>query len=205
VPLRRRVFVRDALELSTTLRRPVQVVWTREDEIQHDDYRPAGLGRWRGGPDLDGMPVLSKHQSACPSILSRGTPEATADDVDRTAVEGAADLPYAMPNIGVEYGSANTPVTVAFSRAVGSSETPATECFVDALAAAGGQDTPALRRRLPAAKPRHLGVWNLAAEQAGWDSPCPAGRNGGIAVAESFGSYVAQVADVSVSERRRWP
>ena len=193
-------FVRDAVELSKHLGRPVQVVWTREDDIQHDYYRPAGLNRLRGGLDLEGMPMLWKHHIVAPSILSRIRPEATADGNDRTSVTGAANLPYAIPNIAVDYSLANTPVPVGFWRSVGSSQNAwVTECFLDELAAAGGHDPLTLRRRLLAEQPRHLRVLNVAAEQAGWGSPCAAGRHRGIAIAESFGSYVAQVAEVSVS------
>jgi isoquinoline 1-oxidoreductase beta subunit len=192
-------FVRDAVELSERLGRPVQVVWTREDDIRHDYYRPAGLNRLRGGLDLEGIPVLWKHHIVAPSILSRMRPEATVDGGDPTSVDGAANLPYAIPNIAVDYSLSNTPVPVGFWRSVGNSQNAwVTECFLDELAAAGGQDPLALRRRLLADKPRHLGVLNLAAEQAGWGSPCIAGRSRGIAVAESYGSYVAQVAEVSV-------
>jgi isoquinoline 1-oxidoreductase beta subunit len=192
-------FVRDAVRLSKVLSRPVQVVWTREDDIRHDYYRPAGLNRLRGGLDADGMPVVWKHQIVCPSILSRVSSEAVADGIDRTSVEGAANLPYAIPNIGVAYSLESTPVPVGFWRAVGSSQNAwITECFLDELAAAGDQDPFALRRRLLAEHPRHLAVLDLAAERAGWGLPCAAGRHRGIAVAESFGSYVAQVAEVSV-------
>jgi isoquinoline 1-oxidoreductase beta subunit len=193
-------FVRDAVSLSKALGRPVQVIYTREDDIRHDYYRPAGLHRLRGGLDLDGMPVLWKHHIVCPSILARVRPEAVADGIDRTAVEGAVNLPYSIANIAVACSLEHTPVPVGFWRAVGSSQnTWVTECFLDELAAAGGQDPLALRRGLLADAPRHLGVLNLAAERAGWDTPSGAGRHRGIAVAASYGSYVAQVAEVSVS------
>ena len=196
-------FVRDAVELSKRLGRPVQVVWTREDDMRHDFYRPAGLNQLRGGLDADGLPVLWEHHIAAPSILSRVRPEAAAGGVDRTSVEGAANLPYAIPNIAVSYRLTDTPVPVGFWRAVGHSQNAwITECFLDELAAAGGQEPLALRRRLLADKPRHLGVLNLAAERAGWGEPCPPGRYRGIAVAESYGSYVAQVAEVSIAARR---
>jgi isoquinoline 1-oxidoreductase subunit beta len=194
-------FVRDALELSKELGRPVQVVWTREDDIRHDFYRPAGLNRLRGGLDVNGLPILWKHHIVGPSIMARVRPEAVADGIDRTSVEGAANLPYAIPNIAVDYSLIDTPVPVGFWRAVGSSQNAwITECFLDELAAAGEQDPLALRRRLLAEQPRHLGVLNLAAAQAGWDKPCNTGRFRGIAVAESFGSYVAQVAEVSSTD-----
>jgi len=194
-------FVRDAVELSKQLGRPVQVVWTREDDIRHDFYRPAGLNRLRGGLDADGLPVFWEHHIAAPSILSRVRPEATSSGLDPTSVEGAANLPYAIGAIAVRYSLIDTPVPVGFWRSVGSSQNAwVTECFLDELAADGGQDPLALRQRLLADQPRHLGVLNLAAERAGWGTPCAPGRHRGLAVAESFGSYVAQVAEVSVTD-----
>jgi len=196
-------FVGDAVELSKTLGRPVQVVWTREDDIRHDFYRPAGLNRLRGGLDAGGRPMAWQHRIVGPSILSRVAPGAVAGGSDRTSVEGAANLPYAIPNIQVTYRLDNTPVPVGFWRAVGSSQNAwITECFLDELAAAGGHDPLALRRELLAGHPRHLGVLNLAAEKAGWDKPARDGRHRGIAVAESFGSFVAQVAEISIDGGR---
>ena len=192
-------FVRDAVELSMHLRRPVQVVWTREDDIRHDFYRPAGLNRLRAALDANGQPVAWHHHIASPSILSRAAPGAVADGLDRTSVAGAANLPYAVPNIQVEYTQTDTPVPVGFWRSVGHSQNIwITECFFDEVAAAGRQDPLELRRRLLAHQARHLAVLNLAAEKAGWGKPLPAGHTRGIAVAESFGSYVAEVAEVAI-------
>jgi len=194
-------FVRDAVELSKALKRPVQVVWTREDDIRHDYYRPAGLNRLRAGLDANGRPVAWLHHIVGHSIMSRVAPASVADGVDRTSVEGAENLPYAIPNIQVEYRLENSHVPVGFWRAVGSSQNAwITECFLDELAVAGGQDPLALRRSLLTEHPRHLGVLNLAADKAGWDRPAKNGRHRGIAVAESFGSYVAQVAEISIEE-----
>jgi isoquinoline 1-oxidoreductase beta subunit len=189
-------FVRDAVELSKRLGRPVQVVWTREDDIRHDFYRPGGLNRLRGGLDDDGLPVLWEHHIAAPALSSSVRP----GDIDDEAVQGAADLPYAIPNIAVRYSLANTPVPVGAWRSVGYSQNVwITECFLDELAAAGGQDPVALRRRLLADRPRLLGVLDLAAERAGWGTPCAPGRHRGIACTASFDSFVAEVAEVSVS------
>jgi isoquinoline 1-oxidoreductase beta subunit len=194
-------FVRDAVELSKALKRPVQVVWTREDDIRHDYYRPAGLNRLRAGLDANGRPVAWLHHIVGHSIMSRVAPGSVADGTDQTSVEGAANLPYAIPNILVEYRLENSHVPVGFWRAVGSSQNAwITECFLDELASAGGQDPLALRRSLLTEHPRHLGVLNLAADKAGWDRPPKNGRHRGIAVAESFGSYVAQVAEISIDE-----
>jgi isoquinoline 1-oxidoreductase beta subunit len=194
-------FVTDAVELSHRLRRPVQVVWTREDDIRHCFYRPATLNRLRGGIDADGNLVAWEHHIVGPSILSRVAPPAVADGLDRTSLEGAVNIPYAIPNVRVDYSLENTHVPVGFWRSVGSSQNAwVTECFLDELAAAAGRDPYQVRRELLADAPRHRRVLELAAEKAGWDKPLPAGRHRGIAVAESFAGFVAQVAEVSVAE-----
>lgn len=196
-------FVRDAVELSKQLRRPVQVIWTREDDIRHDFYRPAGLNRLRGGLDAEGLPIAWHQHIVGHSILSRVAPDAVADGKDRTSVEGAANLPYAIANLQVDYRLDNTHVPVGFWRAVGSSQNAwITECFLDELAAAGYQEPLALRRRLLSRQPRYLRVLDLAADKAGWETPASAGRHRGIAVAESFGSCVAQVAEISIDAGR---
>ncbi|MGB5733185.1 MAG: molybdopterin cofactor-binding domain-containing protein, partial [Thiohalocapsa sp.] len=160
-------FVRDAVELSKRLERPVQVVWTREDDIRHDFYRPAGLNRLRAGLDADGLPSAWYHHIVGHSILSRVAPGAVADGTDRTSAEGAANLPYAIANVQVDYTLDNTHVPVGFWRAVGSSQNAwITECFIDELAAAGGHEPLALRRQLLAEQSRHLAVLNLVAAKA---------------------------------------
>jgi len=194
-------FVVDAVELSKHLGRPVQVVWTREDDIRHGFYRPATLNRLRGGLDQDGNPVAWDHQIVGPSILARVAPAAVKDGVDPTSVEGAANLPYAIPNVLVDYSLESTQVPVGFWRSVGSSQNAwVTECFLDELAAAAGRDPFDLRRALLKGSPRHRRVLELAADKAGWDKPPPNGRHRGIAVAESFAGFVAQVAEVSVAD-----
>lgn len=193
-------FVTDAVELSQRLKWPIQVIWSREDDIQQDYYRPATYNRLRAGLGEDGRLLAWEHYLVGPSILSRVAPPAVKDGMDRTSTEGAANIPYAIANIRVEYGLENTPVPVGFWRSVGSSQNAfVTECFLDEVAAAAGQDPVALRRRLLAGAPRHKAVLELAAAKAGWGEPLPSGRHRGIAVAESFGSFVAQVAEVSVS------
>jgi isoquinoline 1-oxidoreductase subunit beta len=193
-------FVADAVELSHRLRRPVQVLWTREDDIRHDFYRPMTLNRLRGGIDESGNLVAWFHRIVGPSILGRVRPAAIRGGIDPTSVDGAANLPYAIPNLRVEYRRADTPVPVGFWRSVGNSQnTYVTECFLDELARAAGKEPLTLRRTLLAQSPRHLGVLELAARHAGWGQPPPEGRSRGIAVAESFGSFVAQVAEISIA------
>lgn len=191
-------FVVDAVELSKATGAPVKVIWTREDDIQHDFYRPATYNRLLGGIDGDGKLVAWQHQIVAQSILARRFPDPNRT-VDRTSVEGAANMPYAIPNFHASYAMADNLVPVGFWRSVGSTQNAfITECFIDELAAAAGRDPYEWRRGMLGAKPRHLGVLELAATQAGWGKPLPAGRHRGIAVAESFRSFVAQVAEVSV-------
>jgi isoquinoline 1-oxidoreductase beta subunit len=182
---------------------PVKVVWTREDDMRHDQYRPATYNRLAAGLDQAGKPVAWRHEIAGPSIFARVFPGSIKDGIDRTSVEGAANLPYAIPNLQVSWVMENGAVPVGFWRSVGSSQNAfITECFLDEVAHAAGKDPYALRRQLLARHTRHLGVLELAAHKAGWGQPLPAGRARGIAVAESFGSYCAQVAEVSLDGSR---
>ncbi len=196
-------FVIDAVETSKAVGAPVKVMWTREDDIQHDYYRQATYNRLTAALDDNGMPVAWRHRIAGPSIIARDARgrEDTANDFSST--EGAMNLPYAIPNLQVSYARVNTAVPVGFWRSVASSQNAyITECFLDELAAAGGKDPYQLRHELLRDEPRLRGVLDLAASKAGWATPPPAGRFRGIAVAHSFASYVAQVAEVSVDRGR---
>jgi isoquinoline 1-oxidoreductase subunit beta len=181
--------------------RPVKVLWTREDDIQGGKYRPLYVHRLRGGLDAQGNIVGWEHRIIGQSIVA-GTPFESVlvkDGIDGTSVEGAANLPYAIPNISVELHTTKVGVPVLWWRSVGSTHTGySTETFLDELAYAGGRDPLEIRRLLLARHPRHLAVLNLAAEKAGWGTPAATGRARGIAVHESFNSVVAQVAEVSL-------
>jgi isoquinoline 1-oxidoreductase beta subunit len=178
----------DAVRLSKLAGAPVKVMWTREDDMQHDLYRPFGLHRMSGAVGADGMPVAWTHRLVTQNALSDGD-----------TVGGAADLPYAIPNLRVELVVATSAVPVAPWRAVGHSQNGfVTEAFLDELAAAGKQDPVALRRRLLASAPRYLGVMELAVSKSDWGKPMPAGSGRGIAVHAMTGSYVAQIAEVTV-------
>jgi len=193
-------FVAEAVQLAMATGAPVKLIWTREDDMHHDYYRPATLNRLSAALDKDGMPVAWRHEIAGGSIFSRVFPDSIKNGIDNTSVEGAANLPYAIPSLQVTWAMENGAVPVGFWRSVGSSQNAyITECFLDELAAAAGKDPYEYRRVLLTKHPRHLGVLELAAKKAGWGSPLPAGRTRGIAVAESFGSYCAQVAEVSVA------
>jgi len=196
-------FVAEAVELAKVIGVPVKVLWTREDDMQHDFYRPFAYNRLTAGLDAQGMPVAWRHRLAGPSIFARFNPAWIENGIDSSAVEGAADLPYNIPNIAVSWAQVDSGVPVGFWRSVGHSQNHfITECFLDELAAAGGKDPYELRRTLLAKKPHHLRALELAATKAGWGTPPPAGHYRGIAVAESFGSVVAEVAEVSVTDRR---
>ncbi len=194
----------EAVEVAKRAKAPVKVVWTREDDIKGGYYRPAFYDRIAGGLDPDGNPVAWRHTIVGQSILAGTSFEAmlVRDGIDGTSVEGAANLPYAIPSLHVELHSPRVGVPVLWWRSVGHSHTAfVTECFLDELAHAAGRDPVALRRSLLAKHPRHLGVLELAAGKAGWEKALPKGRARGIAVHESFGSFVAQVAEVSIIDR----
>jgi isoquinoline 1-oxidoreductase beta subunit len=180
--------------------KPVKLVWTREDDLQGGRYRPLYVHRLRAGLDAQGSIVGWEHRIVGQSIL-KGTPfEASLvkNGIDGSSVEGAANLPYAVPSITVELNTTDVGVSVLWWRSVGSTHTAySTETFLDELAHAAGRDPLEVRRALLAKHPRHLAVLNLAAEKAGWGQPLPAGRARGIAVHESFDSVVAQVAEVT--------
>jgi isoquinoline 1-oxidoreductase beta subunit len=193
-------FVAEAVEISKGAGAPVQVTWTREDDIQHDFYRPAVYSKLVAGLDADGWPVAWKSRIVSPSIMSRFFPGSVKNGLDDSSVEGQANSKYGIPNFLVEYVLTDTSVPVGFWRSVGNSQNGyITECFVEELAKAGGKDPFEFRRKLLASAPRHLGVLELAAAKAGWGQPLPAGRTRGIAVVESFGSFVAEVAEVGVN------
>jgi isoquinoline 1-oxidoreductase beta subunit len=178
----------------------VKLVWTREDDIQGGKYRPLYVHRLRAGLDTQGNIVGWEHRIVGQSLVA-GTPFEQAfvkNGVDGTSVEGAANLPYDIPNLTVELHTTQVGIPVLFWRSVGSTHTAySTETFLDELAHAAGRDPLEVRRALLAKHPRHLGTLNLAAEKAGWGEPVPAGRARGIAVHESFDTVVAQVAEVS--------
>ncbi len=200
-------FVGEAVHVAKAAGQPVKTVWTREDDMRGGYYRPAFLHRIRVGVSADGMPVAWRHGIAGQSLLA-GTPfEAmmVKDGIDGTSVEGVADSPYleAVANRRVELSSPKTGIPVLWWRSVGHSHSAfAMESMIDELALAASQDPVAYRRALLAKQPRMLGVLDLAAEKADWSAALPAGRARGVAVHESFGSFVAHVAEVSVQDGR---
>jgi len=184
---------------------PVKLLWSREQDMQHDMYRPAAGAQFRAALDASGMPLAWWNRIVGPSVtrsfMGRLMPLAALATVsDKTNSEGAADLPYAIPSLHVEHVRSDTPVPVGFWRSVGHSYNAFfTECFLDELAVAADQDPYRYRRALLAARPRYRRVLDAAANGAGWGKPLAPGHAHGIALHESFGSIVAQVAEVSVS------
>ncbi|MET0088801.1 MAG: xanthine dehydrogenase family protein molybdopterin-binding subunit [Candidatus Thiodiazotropha sp.] len=182
---------------------PVKMIWTREDDTRGGYYRPAYLHRLKGGVDEQGLPRVWDQRIVGQSILKHTALERhmVRNGVDRTSVEGAANLPYRIPHLRVDLHSPESPVPVLWWRSVGSSHTAfAVESFIDELAARTQQDPLDYRRHLLGDHPRHLAVLNLAADRAGWSSPLPPGRGRGIAVHESFNTCVAMVTEVSVAQ-----
>jgi isoquinoline 1-oxidoreductase beta subunit len=203
-------FVREAVQVSRALRLPVKVVWSREDDIQHDFYRPVSLHRFKGGLDPEGRAVAWHHHVVAPGIMKKFIPGYVPDflahiagpmkgGVDSSSVEGARELDYLVPNVEVRYSDVDTGVPVGFWRSVGHTHTAfAVESFVDELAAAAGKDPVQYRLDLLPSDSRARRVLQAAAERAGWGTPLPSGVGRGVAVHESFGSFCAEVAEVEV-------
>jgi isoquinoline 1-oxidoreductase beta subunit len=181
---------------------PVKVVWTREDDMTGGRYRPMYFHKMQAGLDAAGKLVAWQHRIVGQSIMSDGPFAAFVQNgIDPTSVEGAATLPYAVPNIHVDLVTTKVGVPVLWWRSVGSTHTAySTEVLIDELAQAAGQDPIAFRLAMLGDKPRHKAVLEKVKEASGWGQAVEKGKGRGVAVAESFGSYVAQVVDVSVDK-----
>ncbi|WP_223480829.1 MULTISPECIES: xanthine dehydrogenase family protein molybdopterin-binding subunit [unclassified Pseudomonas] len=195
-------FVAEAVEVAKAAGGPVKTVWSREDDIRGGYYRSAFLHQARIGLDASGMPMAWKHVMVGQSIMDGTAFAATMvkDGIDKTSVEGVVDSPYieGLADHQVELHSPKTGITVLWLRSVGHTHTAfVMESLIDELAEAAGKDPVEYRRTLLKDHARHLGVLNLAVEKANWTAPLPDGHALGVAVHESFGSYVAQVAEVS--------
>ena len=194
-------FAEEALEISKATGKPVKVIWTREEDLQHDFYRPGNACRIEGGIDDKGNLIVWSHKVVVPSIFARAMPAAVKNDIDPAAVEGIENTPYEIPNIKVEYVRIETPVPVGFWRSVGNSHNGFTmESFMDEMAHAAGRDPLDFRLSLLKHNPRPRRLLETVAEKAGWGKPPKEGQALGIAQHFAFGSYVAQVAEVSVDK-----
>jgi isoquinoline 1-oxidoreductase beta subunit len=191
-----------AVQIAQQVDGPVKVVWTREEDIQHDMYRPYWFDRISAGLDEKGMPIAWNHRYAGSSVIARWLPPAFNNGLDPDSTEGAIDLVYSLPNMHVEYLRVEPPgIPTAFWRSVGPSHNVfVTESFVDELAAAAKQDAVAYRRALLDQAPRAKAVLELAAEKADWGRSLPQRVGRGVSVQFVFGTYMAQVAEVEVSK-----
>ncbi len=196
-------YVVDGTLLAKAAGKPVKVIWTREDDMQNDYYRPGTYNKMSAGVDANGKPVFWHHRVVNDAIMLRVGPafgfNLKDDQLDDSSFEGAHNLPYTFPNFQCDWVRVDTGVPVGFWRSVGSSHTGfSVECFMDELAGAAGKDPLEYRLSLLESGSRYATVLKLAAEKAGWGTKLPAGSGRGIAVTESFGSYVAHVAEVTV-------
>ncbi len=195
-------FVRQGVAIAKAMEgTPVKMLWTREEDTQHDFYRPASLIRLKAGLDAQGSPVAWYSRVSATSIIATLPRLPLKDGVDPQAVASLNDLPHAIPNVRIEYAQRNTHVPVGFWRTVGHSQNPfVRESFMDELAGAAGKDPYEYRRALLAKSPKDLGVLEATAKAAGWGKPLPAGAFRGIAQTEAYGSYTSAVAELSVDK-----
>jgi isoquinoline 1-oxidoreductase subunit beta len=191
-----------AVEIAKQVDGPVKVVWTREEDIQHDLYRPYWFDRISAGLDEQGKPVAWKNHYAGSSVIARWLPPGFKDGLDPDSTEGAIDLVYDFQNFHVEYSRVEPKgIATGFWRSVGPSHNVfVVESFVDEMAAAAKQDPVAYRRALLGKSPRAKAVLDLAAEKSGWGQPLPKGSGRGVSLQFVFGSYLAQVAEVDVAK-----
>jgi len=193
-------FIIEATLLSKAAGKPVKVVFSREDDTRALYYRPASVTTFRAGLDESGKPVSFSAKVATQALsIAAGFATELKDGIDDDAVDGIRQLFYGVPNVRVEYAREEPGYQVWFWRSVGNSQNYFfLESFVDELAATAGKDPYQFRRALLENRPRHRAVLDLAAGKAGWGQPLPEGVTRGIALTHSFGSYVAEVAEVSV-------
>jgi isoquinoline 1-oxidoreductase beta subunit len=193
--------VEEALLIAKASGKPVKLIWTREEDIQNDYYRPGNACHIVGGIDGQGQMIVWSHKVVVPSIFARFFPPMVRNGVDPAAVEGIVEH-YEIPNISVEYVRIDTPIPVGFWRSVGNSHNAFTvETFIDDLAHTAQKDPLEFRLSHLKNHPRARGVLELAAEKAGWGKPVGNGRGRGIAYHFSFGTHVAQVAEISLNEK----
>ena len=183
-------YIGEAVEIAKSFHVPVKLTWSREDDMQHDTYRPASYCKFEAGLDADGWPVAWSTAIACPPFGGGGT-----------ATEGISNTPYTIANVACKHRPVDPGIPVSYWRSVGYSQnTFFAESFLDEMAHAGGKDPVALRHKLLEKKPRLLAALNLAVEKAGWGKPLPAGWGRGVSVADNIGTNTVQIAEVSVEK-----
>ena len=187
-------FVSEAVHIAKASGKPIKMIWTREDDTTGGYYRPSFLHRIKAGIDASGMPLFWQH-----IMVGQALP----GDEGNGSAEGVSDSPYlkSIPNYSISQHAPKLGITTLWLRSVGHTHTAfAMESMMDELAKLAGKDPVEYRRMLLKDHPRNLGVLNLAAEKAGWGKPLPAGHFHGVAVHESFHSYCAQVAEISIDD-----
>jgi isoquinoline 1-oxidoreductase beta subunit len=196
-------YVADAVEISKKFGKPVKVTWPREEDIQHDFYRPMSVNALRGTVDENGTLVALSHTVICDSIAKRWAPPLFKDGIDPLALDGAWNTPYDVPNVDFRYADQSSGIPVGFMRApAANANTFAAEVFMDELAHAAGKDPYEFRLALLSKAPRAAAVLKAAAERAGWGKPLPTGRAHGIALCQWGGSVGALVAEVSLDGKK---
>jgi len=195
-------FITQAIEISKAAGMPVKLIWSREDDMTHDFYRPASVHRMSGGLDASGKPVAFKFSVASPSVTKRLFGAFVKDGIDPFMLE-YAPLPYDIPNQGGNSVIHDTGVRVGYLRSVSHAMNAfANEGFIDEMAAAAGKDPVQFRRDLLIKEPRYLRVLNRAAHEAEWGKAMPAGRKQGVAIMEGYGTYLALIAEVSAPNKQ---
>ena len=194
--------VEEAVQISKAAGKPVKVIWKREEDVKNGFYRPGNSTKVQGGLDEEGRLIAWSHKIACPSIFSRAMPAAMKNGIDPAAMDCLSDLEYEVPNIEVEYVRIDTPVPVGFWRSVGASHNGFTvESFMDEMASLAGKDPLDFRLGLLKEHRRAYRVLETVADKAGWSKPIKKGEGRGISWVLSFGTYVAEVAEVSVDRK----
>jgi isoquinoline 1-oxidoreductase subunit beta len=194
--------MRQAILVAKEVGKPVKLVWTREEDMTQDRYRPQAAVRMKTALGSDGMPTAFDAKIAVGSILRSTGINKVENGIEAQAVEGFANIPYAIPSVRVGCMLKNTHVPVMFWRSVGSSQNAFfVESYIDELAQAAGQDPYKFRRTLLAGKSDFLGVLDMIAEKSDWGKPLGQGRGRGIAIHECYGSIIGQVAEVTVSQK----
>src|SRR5215472_1959711 len=198
-------YVHQAVLISKAVGQPVKLLWTREEDIRHDFYRPAAMVKFTAGLDASGMPIAWRVRVTSPSIFASLLPQRLVNGVDPIAASGFTnEMAYQVPNLEVSYAMRTTHVPVGFWRSVNHSQNGFfRECFVDEMANAAGQDPYQFRRKLLSKDPVRLAVLDAAAQKAGWDKPVAQGLSRGIALVEAYGSLCAQVVEASDGDNGR--
>lgn len=195
-------FITQAVLVSEAVAAPVKLIWSREEDVQHDFYRPAAASRFEIGVDKQGYPIAWRNRVSNTSIMERFAPQWVGDKPDTTMTEGAAEVPYHLPNQLTDVVQLDNGIPVGFWRSVGNSlNCFFTESAIDELAHHAGKDPYEYRRVLLKESPRALKVLDAVAEKANWKKALGKNQGRGIALTHSFGSYVAQVAEIRVDEK----